>query len=195
DEDSPETKYERAGIYAEFGKIICVSLGIFTFQGNTRSFRLKSIYGDNEAELLLSFIDLMKKYYDNGDRYLCAHNGKEFDYPYLARRILINGMQLPKILDLSGLKPWEIKHLDTMQLWKFGDFKSYTSLELLASVFKISTPKTDIDGSDVARVYYEDKDLQRIVEYCQRDVVTVAQILLKFKNMDALRDEEILFVD
>jgi uncharacterized protein YprB with RNaseH-like and TPR domain len=123
--------------------------------------------------------------------YLCAHNGKEFDYPYLIRRILINGLEVPSILNLSGKKPWEVNHIDTMELWKFGDYKHYTSLELLATVFGISSPKDDINGSDVGRVYWQENDLQRIVKYCQKDVVTIVNLLLRFKGKPMMGEESI----
>jgi DNA polymerase elongation subunit (family B) len=147
--------YQRAGIYAEFGKIICISTGVLRNQ----SLWIKSFYGDNEKELLLEFADMLGKAHEKQFRFLCAHNGKEFDYPYLIRRMLINGVKIPSILDLSGKKPWEVNHFDTMELWKFGDYKNYTSLELLAALFCITTPKDDIDGSDVAKVYWEEHDL------------------------------------
>ena len=187
-DDTPETLYERAGIYAEFGKIICISTGyLYTVEGGEKEFRTKSFYGHDEKKLLQEFIVLLDGHYRGGDKILCAHNGKEFDFPYLARRMLINGLIIPAILDVSGKKPWEISHLDTMMLWKFGDFKNYTSLDLLAAVFGLPTPKNDIGGSDVARVYWKEKNLDRIVEYCRKDVLTVAQIVLKFKGEPAVK--------
>ena len=158
------------------------------------SLRIKSFSGDNEHELLLGFIDMLKKLKEKNINYLCAHNGKEFDYPYLIRRMLINGLEVPAILDLSGKKPWEVNHLDTMELWKFGDYKNYTSLELLAAVFGIPTPKDDIKGSDVARVYWQEHDLPRIVAYCQKDVATVVNLLLRFKGRPMIGEEEIQIV-
>lgn len=187
DEETPDTLYDKAGIYAEFGKIVCISVGFFT----RGEFRLKSYYGEDEKEILESFIEMLNNYYSHHNRYLCAHNGKEFDYPWLARRILINGLPIPEILDLAGKKPWEVPHLDTMELWKFGDFKSYTSLELLAAIFDIPTPKDDIDGSEVGRVYWKDKDLERIVQYCQKDVVTIARLFLKYQGKEPLRDDQV----
>ena len=131
----------------------------------------------------------LKKYY-----VLCAHNGREFDFPFIARRTLINGLKLPKLLDIAGKKPWDVKHLDTMELWSFGDYKNFTSIKLLAALFEIPTPKDDIDGSQVARVYYEEKDLERIKIYCQKDTLTVAQLLLKYKGKDLIKEENIEFV-
>ncbi len=181
----PEEVYERAGIYAEFGKIVCISTGIL----RNKSLWIKSFFGDDEKELLVGFTDMLVKARDKGITYLCAHNGKEFDYPYLIRRLLINGLDVPAILDLSGKKPWEVNHLDTMELWKFGDYKNYTSLELLAAVFDIPTPKDDIKGSDVAQVYWHEHDLQRIVTYCQKDVVTIVNLLLRFKGKPMISEE------
>jgi len=170
-EYSPEQQYAKAGIFAEFAKVICISVGYF----NDNEFRVKSFFGDDEKELLQQFKNLMEHQYSDPKYLLCAHNGKEFDFPFLCRRMLVNGISIPKILQIQGKKPWEVPHLDTMELWKFGDYKSYTSLQLLAATFNIPTPKDDIDGSQVARVYYEEKDLVRIKTYCVKDVVTVAR--------------------
>ncbi len=180
--------YSSAGIYAEFGKIVCVSCGFM----NGKEFRLKSFYGDDERILLIEFAQMLDKHYDNNYSLLCAHNGKEFDFPYIARRMLICGIRIPDILNLAGKKPWEVKHLDTMELWKFGDYKHYTSLELLSAVFDIPTPKDDIDGSQVGHVYWEEKNLERIVEYCQKDVVTIAQLLRKYLGMELLPESDIV---
>jgi 3'-5' exonuclease len=188
---NPEEVYERAGIYAEFGKIVCISTGIL----RNKSLWIKSFYGDDERELLTGFIDMLNKLKEKRINYLCAHNGKEFDYPYIIRRMLINGLEVPAILDLSGKKPWEVNHLDTMELWKFGDFKNYTSLELLATVFGIPTPKDDIKGSDVARVYWEEHDLTRIVTYCQKDVATIVNLLLRFKGKPIIGEDMMQVVE
>jgi uncharacterized protein YprB with RNaseH-like and TPR domain len=188
-EDTPEKLFNRAGIYAEFGKIICISVGFI----KNREFRVKSFYGDDEYELLKEFSEMLSKHYNPKDHLLCAHNGKEFDYPYIARRMLINGLRLPEILNIAGKKPWEVAHLDTLELWKFGDYKNYTSLELLSAVFGIQTPKGDIDGSMVADVYYIEKDLERIVSYCQRDTLTVAQILLCYMGKPKIKEEDIIY--
>jgi len=185
--------YERAGILAEFGKIICISLGIFSYQNKSYSLRLKSFSGHQEKEMLTQFVTLIKK--QSPQLLFCAHNGKEFDFPYLCRRLLINGLEIPTTLDISGKKPWEVNHLDTMEMWKFGDYKHFTSLNLLAAVLDIPTPKDDIDGSQVRQVYYEEQNLQRIVTYCQKDVVTTAQVLLKFKGMEIIQAENITIVN
>ena len=186
-----EDVYERAGIYAEFGKIICISAGFLT---KDQIFRIKSFYNDDEKILLTEFKSMLQKAYKGTDKYLCAHNGKEFDYPYIARRMLINGIEIPDILNLAGKKPWEVKHLDTMELWKFGDYKNYTSLELLTEIFNIPTPKDDIDGSMVAKVYWEENDLDRIVNYCEKDVLAIVQLFLKYKNEDLIISENVISV-
>ncbi len=185
--------YSRGGILAEFGKIICISVGIFSKKTETLSLRVKSFFGDEEKDVIQSFIDLLNKQPDS--LILCAHNGKEFDFPYLCRRMLINGQQIPVQLNIHGKKPWEIMHLDTMDLWKFGDYKNYTSLNLLAAVFNIPSPKDDIDGSMVHKVYWEENDIERIRIYCEKDVITTAQILLKFKSLPALTLDHITIVE
>jgi predicted PolB exonuclease-like 3'-5' exonuclease len=182
--------FQRAGIYAEFGKIICISTGVLRNQ----SLWIKSFYGDGEKELLLEFSEMLGKADEKRFRFLCAHNGKEFDYPYLIRRMLINGINIPPILNLSGKKPWEVNHFDTMELWKFGDYKNYTSLELLAALFGITTPKDDIDGGDVAKVYWEEHDLPRIVTYCQKDVKTIVNLFLRFQGKRIIQENQITYV-
>lgn len=181
DQQLPGDVYERAGIYAEFGRIICISAG-FVSEKNPFSFRIKSFFGDDEKEILNGFSDLIRKFSRNREMLLCAHNGKEFDYPYIARRMIINRIVIPEILDNAGKKPWEIRLLDTLDLWKFGDYKSYTSLDLLTTILGISTPKDDIDGSQVAGIYWEEHDLERIARYCEKDVLAVAQVFLRFLN-------------
>jgi uncharacterized protein YprB with RNaseH-like and TPR domain len=190
EDETADDVYQRAGIYAEFGKIICISVGLLNGK-NPYGFRLKSFFGDDEKTLLTEFSAMLLKYSKNKDILLCAHNGKEFDYPYIARRMVINALLIPEILDNAGKKPWEVKLLDTMELWKFGDYKSYTSLELLSSILGIPSPKDDIDGSMVADIYWKDHNLKRIVQYCEKDVLTVAQILLRFKNEPVIRNENI----
>jgi len=185
---NPNELYSSAGIYAEFGKIVCISCG-FT---NGNEFRIKSFHGDDEKIMLQEFADLLNNHYDNSYKLLCAHNGKEFDFPYIARRMLVNGISLPNILDFAGKKPWEIRHLDTLELWKFGDYKHYTSLELLSALFSIPTPKDDIDGSMVGHVYWVDNDLNRIVIYCQKDVITIAQLLRKYLGMELMHEADII---
>ena len=188
---APENLYERAGIYSEFGKIVCISVGFMVKIDKTWHFRLKSFYGDNEKELLGNFNDLLRNSFNKDEHYLCGHNAKEFDFPYIARRSLINGLKIPPQLNIAGKKPWEVKHLDTMDLWKFGDYKHYTSLNLLTAIFDIPTPKDDIDGSEVGRVYWVEKDLERIATYCQKDVLAVAQLFLRYKGEDLILDKDI----
>jgi predicted PolB exonuclease-like 3'-5' exonuclease len=190
-EQQPGDIYNRAAIYAEFGKIICISAGIFSRNGRGWQFRVKSFYGDDEKLLLQEFTQMLERHFDEPDNLLCAHNGKEFDYPYISRRCLITGVDIPRILNIAGKKPWEVTLLDTMELWKFGDYKSFTSLELLAAAFDIPTPKDDIDGSMVGDVYWREQDLERIRHYCQKDVVTVAQLMLRFRKEPLLDNTDI----
>lgn len=190
DEFTASEFYHRAGIWAEFGKIICISVGYFKIEGNARTFRVTSFQG-GESKLLKEFKNLLITHFSSSRHLLCAHNGKEFDFPYIARRMVINGIELPFKLDLFGKKPWEVAHLDTMDLWKFGDYKHYTSLKLLATILGIPSPKEDIDGSMVRNVYYEENDLDRIVEYCERDTITVAQVFLRLRKAELLKDDQI----
>ena len=192
DGETPAEYYSRAGIWAEFGKIICISVGLFTINNGETGLRVKSFAGHDERELLKDFISLLNK--QPASLLLCAHNGKEFDFPYLCRRMLINCMEIPTQLNIGGKKPWEIGHLDTLELWKFGDYKNYTSLSLLAAVFDIPTPKDDISGKDVHHVYWQENNLERIVTYCQKDVITTARLLLKFKCMPLIPDNLITIV-
>ena len=186
-----ETLYPRAGIYAEFGKIVCISCGVLQGNGNHRKIILKSFFGDDEKLLLQQFNEMLNKWVTGEPKFLCAHNGKEFDFPYLCRRMIINSLAIPAILNSSGKKPWEVNHFDTLELWKFGDFKSFTSLNLLAHTLGIQTPKDDIDGSMVWEVFWKEKNLPRIVTYCQKDVVTVAQILLRMNGEPMIKEENI----
>jgi 3'-5' exonuclease len=187
---SAEDVYERAGIYAEFGKIICISVGLIK-EKEPFSFRLKSFFGDDEKELLSEFSSMLNKFSKNREALLCAHNGKEFDYPYIARRMIINRLIIPEILDNAGRKPWEVKLLDTLDLWKFGDYKSYTSLDLLTTTLNIPSPKDDIDGSMVAGIYHNEHDIRRIAKYCEKDVLAVARVLLRFMNLPEIEEDKI----
>jgi DNA polymerase elongation subunit (family B) len=189
---TPEELYGRAAIYAEFGKIICISCGVLSGSPIDRKLLLKSFFGDDEKEILGQFSDLLQKWTAEGQKHLCAHNGKDFDFPYLCRRMTIHGMKLPVVLNLSGKKPWEVPHIDTMELWKFGEYKSFVSLNLLAHTLGIPTPKDDIDGSQVGEVYWVQKDLPRIVTYCQKDVATVAQVYLRMNGEAPIRPENIM---
>jgi 3'-5' exonuclease len=183
-----EIYYERAGIYAEFGRIICVAVGKFSENEHGELvLRTKAYYGDNEKALLSEFKGMLEKLDPTTTR-LCAHNGKEFDFPYLCRRMLVNCIQLPVVLNLAGKKAWEVQHIDTMELWKFGDYKHYTSLDLLAAIFNIPSSKSDFDGSMVNEVYHRENGLDRIKEYCLRDVVVLAQLFLKMKCIQLDRE-------
>jgi hypothetical protein len=181
EEDNKENLYPRAAIYAEFGKIICIGMGVIMEKNGEKTIHVKCIKGHHEKELLEEFLKVLRLQQSRFP-FLCAHNGREFDFPYLARRILINGLTLPQPLDVAGKKPWEVNWLDTMELWKFGDYKNYTSLELLAHVFNIPTPKDDIDGSEVGNVYWKEKNLDRIANYCSKDIVTLVKLFLKMKG-------------
>lgn len=190
--------FNHAAIYAEFGKVICICMGIFVKDKKSEgySLRVKSIAGDDEKQLLETFFAILKKHYNKPDKYLfTGHNIREFDIPYLCRRGLINGLQLPAILDISGKKPYEVKEVDTMQLWRFGDYKHFTSLNLLTTLFGIESSKEDMSGKDVGRVYWKEKGLERIVRYCGGDVVAVAQLVLRFKGMEPLPASRITLVE
>jgi len=193
--ETPETVYHRAGIYAEFGRIICISTGMIGLHDEKRVLRLKSFYDNEEKTLLNGFADLIIRLCQKKEIDLCGHNAKEFDFPFIARRMLVNGIRLPLLFDVAGKKPWEIKHIDTLELWKFGDHKHYTSLDLLASLFQLESPKSDMDGSQVAQVYWQDKDINRIVSYCRHDVITTAQLILRFKGESPLKPDEIIVLD
>ena len=187
--ETSETVYPRAGIFAEFGKIICISTGFLSFRDGERLFRIKTFKDTDEKTLLANFNEMLTRM--NRTIVLCAHNGKEFDFPYMARRTVVHGLPIPPHLNFAGKKPWEIPHIDTLDLWKFGDYKHYTPLNLLAYILGIKSPKDDIDGSMVGEVYWKEKDLERIVTYCQKDVITVMQILLRFKGENLLIENEI----
>lgn len=192
DGKTPEDLYEKAAIFAEFGKVVCVSCGFFVQKHGERQLRIKSFAGKDEKKLLQEFSNLLDAHFHTNEHRLCAHNGKEFDFPYLCRRMLIHGIQLPGALDIQGKKPWEINHLDTMEMWKFGDYKNFTSLSLLTHVFGIPTPKDDISGADVSRVFWEEDDLDRIIVYCQKDVVALAQVFLKYRREALIEDSQVI---
>ena len=198
EEEAAAAYIDRAGIFAEFGKIICISVG-FLVKGTTKgewNIRLKSFADRDEKVLLKEFTNLVEQYYDNTARtFFCGHNINEFDMPYICRRLLINQLPLPNSLQIAGKKPWELKHfLDTLVLWKFGDYKNYTSLNLLAAVFGFPTPKDDIDGSQVGRVFWEEDDLERIAIYCEKDVLAVIHLLMKYKRMELIPEERTVSV-
>ncbi len=178
--------YSRSGIYAEFGRIVCISTGIIRIIDGVPSLRIKSFWGDDEKLLLQNFASLLNTHFYRQEHLLCAHNGKEFDFPYIARRMIINRIAVPAILNIAGKKPWEVNHLDTMELWKFGDFKSYTSLTLLAYALGIPSPKNDIDGSMVWDVYWNEKNLSRIVTYCEKDVEALVNVFLRMRGFEVI---------
>lgn len=190
-DESPADKYSHAGLHAEFGKVICISAGVYFQRHGEQHFRIKSFHSHDERTLLADFVYLLQN--QPSGLILCGHNIKSFDLPFLCRRMLINRLHIPTQLDVTGKKPWEINHLDTMELWRFGDFRHYSSLNLLAAVFDIPTPKDDISGEDVYRVYYEENNLERIRVYCEKDVITTAQLLLKLRNEDGIHQERITF--
>ncbi len=193
DEFTPEEFYDRAGIWAEFGKIICISVGYFTTKGDIRNFRVTTFFGE-EKTILKDFSNLLNNHFNQPQHILCGHNAKEFDFPFIARRMIINQIEIPQKLNLFGKKPWEVPHIDTMELWKFGDYKHFSSMRLLTKVLQIPSPKDDIDGSEVAYVYYVEKDIDRIITYCEKDVIAVAQIFLRFRREDLLIEDEIIHV-
>jgi len=195
DEVTSAEFYERAGIWAEFGKIVCISVGYFiNFNSKDRMFRVTSFFGDDEVVILKGFKKLLESHFNKPEHVLCAHNGKEFDFPYIARRMIVNQITLPEKLNLFGKKPWEIAHLDTLEMWKFGDYKHYTSLKLLTLILNIPSPKDDISGSEVCGVYYKEKDVARIAIYCEKDTIAVAQLLLRFNNEPLIDELNIVHV-
>ncbi len=186
---------QRAGVMAEFAKVVCISIGYFKKEGNTQQLRLKSFYGVDEKILLQDFIAALHKMDGNNNKWsFTGHNIKEFDIPFICRRLLINGLPVPAFLDFQNMKPWETNMVDTFQYWRFGDYKHYTSLKLLAAALKVPSPKDDIDGSMVGEVYWKEKNLTRIVTYCQKDVVTTGNIILRFKNMPLLTEAQVVIV-
>jgi hypothetical protein len=191
DQSDEELFHERAGVYAEFGKIICISVGkLFDHESGELGLKTKAFYGHDEAALLQEFKEMLVKLGDNVK--LCAHNGKEFDFPYMCRRMLVNNIALPTALNLTGKKSWQVDHMDTMEMWKFGDYKHYTSLDLLASIFNIPSSKSDIDGSKVNSVYYQQGDLEKIKNYCTADVLVLAQLFLKMKSLPIVKGDNVI---
>jgi DNA polymerase elongation subunit (family B) len=196
DEDTPEELYfEKGAIFAEFGKVICISAGVFTMENdNTVGLRIKSFASETEAETLEAFKNLIETKFDSKYLRMIAHNGKEFDFPYLCRRMLVNEIDIPDALDIRDKKPWEINHFDTMEMWKFGDRKNFTSLDLLATLFGVESSKDDIDGSQVNKVYYVNNDLERISVYCKRDVMVTAQVFLKLNGFQQIPEKNIKYL-
>jgi 3'-5' exonuclease len=182
---------ERAAIFAEFGRVVCITCGYLRFQENGQPvLKLKSFSGPDEKQLLSACTELLDKFMADPKRNICAHNGKEFDFPYMGRRYLINQLPLPKIIaEIQSAKPWDVRLIDTMNLWKFGDFKSFTSLDLLCAALDIPSPKDDMDGSMVGKVFWEAQDHARIARYCEQDVIATAQVLLRMARLPLLAPE------
>lgn len=192
---SEELYFDKGAIFAEFGKVICISVGVFTKEkDNALGIRIKSFAFDSEREILNAFKKLLETKFESKYLRMIAHNGKEFDFPYLCRRMLVNEIEIPEALDIRDKKPWEINHIDTMELWKFGDRKNFTSLDLLAALFDVESSKDDIDGSQVNKVYYHEKNLERISKYCQRDVMVTAQVFLKLNGFQKIKEEYIEYI-
>lgn len=192
DKSSSELYEEKAAIFAEFGRIITIGLGYFHFDKDDEpTFKTKAFYFKDEKKILTEFKTFIKSKFTEKTLVLCAHNGKEFDFPYISRRMIINGIELPQSLDLSGKKPWEVPHQDTMEMWKFGDYKNFTSLDLLANVLDVPSSKTDMDGSMVHGVYYKENNLDKIVKYCLQDVVVCTQVYMKLSGLPYLSEEQI----
>ncbi|MES2479881.1 MAG: ribonuclease H-like domain-containing protein [Bacteroidota bacterium] len=184
DADPARLFEDKAGIFSEFSKVVCISIGSLVLQESQWIFRLKSIFDSDEKILLNNFLTILSRFESaNKDMKFCGHNIKEFDLPFLCRRMIINGLSLAPALQLNNKKPWEIMHIDTLELWKFGDYKNYTSLALLAEVLGIPSPKSDIDGSMVGKVYWEEKNTKRIAQYCMQDVLTTAKVFLKLSGL------------
>src|SRR5688572_27816075 len=190
-----QSYHERAAIYAEFGKVIVISAGIITqADDHTQTLRIKSFYGHDEKEVLQGFASVLQKNFNDPNVHvLCGHNIREFDLPYLCRRFCVHGLNLPPLLSIAGKKPWEIKFVcDTLELWKYGDHKNFTSLDLLAYTLGIPSPKENLDGSKVGDCYWNEKDIEKIRKYCERDVLTVAQVYLRMQNIPLLKEEQLL---
>lgn len=189
---TPAEAWEQASIYAEFGRVVCISVGYcYLKDGKNWHLKTKSFCSDDEKQILIDFFELLGRFVNTPYHNLCGHNIKEFDIPYVCRRALVNGLSLPECLQIWGRKPWETRFIDTLEMWKFGDYKSFTSLKTLTAIFGIPTPKDDIDGSEVARVYYKERDLQRISIYCQKDVVATTQVFLRLIGEHTILPENI----
>ena len=193
-EEPSDLFFEKAAIYAEFGKIIVIGLGFVTFdEKGMPTLRVKALQGHDEKPLLQSFKEVLETGCQQNSLRLCAHNGKEFDFPYLCRRMLVQGIPLPPALDMTGKKPWEVAHLDTMEMWKFGDRKSFTSLHLLATLFGIASSKELMQGNEVNHYYYKEDNLAKIAAYCLQDVVVIAQLFLKMNCWQPIQPASIIF--
>lgn len=204
--DNFEDHYRaRAALYPEFGKIVCLVIGVIFVDDKDKQekLKLKTLCGRHEDKLLAEAAPIIDKF-DS----LVGHNSKEFDFPYLCKRFYVHGIQLPQILNIAGKKPWEVSLIDTMELWRFGSFKGSTSLELFAHCLGLPSPKQDMTGADVAKVYYEMFDhmkdgelpfeaesaaIQKIGKYCQGDVVTLANCYRKLKYQSVIASENVIY--
>jgi DNA polymerase elongation subunit (family B) len=197
DNTTPEEYYpKRAGIMAEFAKVVCISIGYMKKENGSMQLRVKSFYSEDEKEILNGFIQTVCQLQEKNNKWcFTGHNIKEFDIPFLCRRILVNNISIPDCFNFQAMKPWDVPVVDTLHLWRFGDYKHYTSLKLLAATLGVPSPKDDIDGSKVGEVYWNEKDLKRIAIYCQKDVITVANVILRFKGFSLLNDDQIVFVE
>lgn len=197
-DDFARSYSDKAAIYAEFGKIIVISAGIIgTVDASGQALRIKSFYGHDEKAVLTEFADVMdKKFNDPNLHVLCGHNIREFDIPYLCRRMVIQDVPLPALFNLNGKKPWEVKYIaDTLELWKYGDHKNYSSLDLLAYTLGIPSPKDQMDGSKVGHAYWNEGRLEDIKSYCERDVLTVAQVYLRLNQLPLLEDHQVVITN
>ncbi len=194
EDESAEDAWPKASLYAEFGRVVCISAGVLSQVGDPKRFRIKSFAYEDENAILEGFSALVKRFRSPAEIRLCAHNGKDFDFPFLCRRMVISGLPIPVVLQVAGRKPWELNFVDTMELWKFGEYRNFTSLKLLTEVLGIPDPKDDMDGSQVAEVYYRDKNLERISRYCEKDVLAVAQVLLRLKGELLIPEENVQIV-
>jgi len=184
-----ESFEKHAGIYAEFGKVVCIGLGYLDQQ--TNSFRIKTLADHDEQKILTQLADVFDK---SKRKILVGHNIKEFDVPFLCRRMLIHQVALPNILQLAGKKPWEVAHIDTLELWKFGDWKNFTSLDLLATLFGVPSSKEIISGAQVGQVYYQSHDLELIARYCASDVLTTARVFTKMQGLPPIEDDQVVYL-
>lgn len=184
--------FERAALFPEFGRIISIGMGFLFYNKNKElSLKVKTISNKNEKDLLLEFNQFIESTYPSKELSLVAHNGKEFDFPYLCKRMLVHQLVIPKALQLQGKKPWEVVHQDTIEWWRFGDKKGYVSLELLAEIMGIGNVKTDLSGDKVNYTFYIEKDLEKIKKYCAEDVITLAQLFLRFNFIDYIQEKNI----
>ena len=178
--DKNEVFKKRAALVPEFAKIICVSMAFVMENGEVKK---QTFSGDNEKELLIKVRNLLDRCH-NLDFYLCGHNLKNFDIPMLAKRMIINGILPSKILPDYNTKPWEVKAIDTKEIWQYGSYTSIGSLDLLCTCLGIESPKDgEITGDKVHKSYWEENKLSEISEYCEKDVNVLIEFIKKLKNL------------